>query len=88
MPTTDEPYSLILIGAGSASSLLASRLSHHLPTHRILILEAGQNASSDPKISTPGLAHTLHSDPAYDWSCYSSEPEAGLNGRRIAHPRG
>ena len=87
-PSEEPCYDLILVGAGSASSLLASRLSHHLPNHRILVLEAGQNRPSDPKILTPGLAHTLHSDPAYDWSCYASAPEPGLNGRRIAHPRG
>ena len=88
-PSKSTTYDILLIGAGSSSSLLASRLSHHLPsTHRILILEAGQHLPSDPKISTPGLAHTLQGNPAYDWSCYSSAPEPGLNGRRIAHPRG
>jgi choline dehydrogenase-like flavoprotein len=84
---SEGPYDLLLVGAGSASSLLASRLSHHLPTHRILVLEAGPHAPNDPKIFTPGLAHTLQGDPVYDWS-YSSAPEPGLNGRKIAHPRG
>jgi len=84
-----QPHDLLLVGAGSAACLVASRLSQHLPHLRILVLEAGsQQASHDPKILTPGLAHTLQGDRAYDWSCYASQPEAGLNGRRIAHPRG
>ena len=38
------PYDLLLVGAGSASSLIASRISRQLPKHRILVLEAGQRA--------------------------------------------
>ena len=89
----EPPYDILLIGAGSASCLIASRLSQSLPPskNRILVLEAGSrtpSSSADPKILTPGLAHTLQGNPAYDWSCYSSETEAGLNGRRIVQPRG
>jgi choline dehydrogenase-like flavoprotein len=83
----DYDYDFILVGAGSASCLITSRLSQQLPDHRILVLEAGEHIRDDPKVQTPGLSQTLQSDPAYDWQ-YSSAPEPGLNDRRVKHPRG
>jgi choline dehydrogenase-like flavoprotein len=83
----NEPYDFILVGAGSASCLITSRLSQQLPNHRILVLEAGEHLRDDSKVQTPGLSHTLHSDPAYDWQ-YSTAQEPGLNNRRVKHPRG
>lgn len=85
--TGAEEYDFILVGAGSASCLITSRLSQQLPNHRILVLEAGEYIRNDPKVQTPGFAMKLQSDPAYDWQ-YSSAPEPGLNNRRIKHPRG
>lgn len=88
MSSTDlETYDYCLIGGGTASCLIASRLSQQLPDHRILILEAGEHIRNDPKIQTPGLSATLQSDPNYDWQ-YSTAPEPGLNGRIIKQPRG
>ncbi|CAI9625698.1 gmc oxidoreductase [Alternaria burnsii] len=82
-----EVYDFILVGAGSASCLIASRLSQQLPDHRILVLEAGEHIRDDPKVQTPGLSTTLMSNSAYDWQ-YSSAPEPGLNNRKVKHPRG
>ena len=82
-----EAYDFILVGAGTASCLIASRLSQQLPDHQILVLEAGQHLRDDPKVRTPGLSPTLQSDPAYDWQ-YLTAPEPGLNARRVKHPRG
>ncbi|KAG9192122.1 propionyl-CoA synthetase [Alternaria panax] len=85
--TDAEIYDFILVGAGSASCLITSRLSQQLPEHRILVLEAGEHIRDDPKVQIPGLSTTLMSNPAYDWQ-YSSAPEPGLNNRRMKHPRG
>ena len=82
-----EDYDFILVGAGSASCLITSRLSQQLPDHRILVLEAGEHLRDDPKVQTPGLSVTLQSNPTYDWQ-YSTAPEPGLNDRRVKHPRG
>jgi choline dehydrogenase-like flavoprotein len=87
VPAGDDDYDFILVGAGSASCLIASRLSQQLPNHRILVLEAGEHIRNDPNIQTPALASTLMSNPAYDWQ-YCSASEPGLNGRRVKHPRG
>jgi choline dehydrogenase-like flavoprotein len=82
-----EKYDFVLVGAGSASCLIASRLSQRLPDHRILVLEAGEHIRNDPKVQTPGLSVKLQSDSAYDWR-YFTAPEPGLNNRRVKHPRG
>ncbi|TKX20380.1 GMC oxidoreductase-like protein 10 [Elsinoe australis] len=82
-----DTYDFVLIGAGTASCLITSRLSLHLRNCRILVLEAGEHHRDDPKLQTPGLFSFLHGDPAYDWQ-YSTAPEPGLNDRRLKHPRG
>ncbi|KAF9693716.1 hypothetical protein EKO04_008104 [Ascochyta lentis] len=80
-------YDFILVGAGSASCLIASRLSQQLPDHQIIVLEAGEHLRNDHRVQTPGLSATLQSNPTYDWQ-YSAGPEPGLNGKRVKHPRG
>lgn len=80
-------YDLILVGAGSASCLIASRLSKLLPSYRFLVLEAGGDLHNDPSVLTPGLSATLQSKPLYDWQ-YASAPEPALNHRIVKHPRG
>jgi choline dehydrogenase-like flavoprotein len=87
LPPGAEVYDFILVGAGSASCLIASRLSQQLPNHQVLVLEAGEHIRNDPNVQTPGLQGRLLSNPAYDWQ-YSSAPEPGLNGRRVNQPRG
>jgi choline dehydrogenase-like flavoprotein len=86
LSTAADNYDFVLVGAGSASCLIASRLSQQLLHHRILILEAGEHLQDDPRVQTPGLMTSLHST-AHDWA-YSTTPEPGLNGRTVKHPRG
>ncbi|KAJ4368726.1 hypothetical protein N0V86_009635 [Didymella sp. IMI 355093] len=87
LSSSSEDYDFVVVGAGSASCLIVSRLSQDLPDHRILVLEAGDYLRDDPRVQTPGLMTSLHSNPAYDWG-YSTAPEPGLNNRTIKHPRG
>ena len=84
---SDGTYDIIIVGAGSAACLLASRLSSSLSSQRILVLEAGDHIRHDPNILTPGLSVSLRSNPKYDWQ-YVSTLEPGMGGRTIKHPRG
>jgi choline dehydrogenase len=76
---------IIVVGAGSSGCALVHRLSLD-PSIRILLLEAGVSGEADPAILTPGRWASLLGS-SYDWR-YTTEPEPGLVGRRIAVPRG
>lgn len=78
-------FDFIVIGAGSAGCVVANRLSAD-PGTRVLLLEAGGKDTS-PWIHIPvGYFRTMH-NPAVDW-CLRTEPDPGLNGRRLEWPRG
>ena len=76
---------VIVVGAGSSGSALVHRLSLD-SSLRILVLEAGVSGEQDPAVLDPGRWVSLMGS-SYDWN-YATEPEAGLDGRRIAVPRG
>lgn len=78
-------YDFIVVGAGSAGSVLAARLSES-GRHSVLLLEAGP-ADRNPWIHLPMGYSKLYADPRYNWM-YESEPEPGLNGRTSYQPRG
>jgi choline dehydrogenase len=80
-----QHYDYIVAGAGAAGCLLANRLSAN-PQHRVLLLEAGGRDDSIWYRVPVGYRYTIGS-PRSDW-CYVSEPEPGLNGRALKHPRG
>ena len=75
----------VVVGAGSAGCVLANRLSAD-PSTRVVLLEAG-GRDINPWIHVPvGYFKTMH-NPSVDW-CYRTEPDPGLNGRRLEWPRG
>lgn len=75
-------YDFVVVGGGTAGLVVASRLTED-ENIRVLVLEAGANRLSDPKIVVPGLAASTYFDPDYDW-CITTAPQEGLKGRRLA----
>ena len=78
-------FDYIIVGAGSAGSVLANRLSSN-GQHQVLVLEAG---GSDQKfwIQTPiGYGKTFY-DRSVNWG-YLTTPQPQLNGRQSYWPRG
>jgi choline dehydrogenase len=80
-----ETYDYVIVGAGSAGSVLANRLSED-GTATVLVLEAGPS-DWHPFIHIPaGFIKTFH-DARVNW-LYSMEPTEWTGGRRILAPRG
>ncbi|XP_052132831.1 glucose dehydrogenase [FAD, quinone]-like [Frankliniella occidentalis] len=86
-----DAYDYIVVGAGSAGSALASRLSED-PSVTVLLLEAGHQ---EPIRSEVPAAMLTHSGPGYgseeDWA-FETEPQShscgGLAANRSQWPRG
>jgi len=78
-------FDYVVVGAGTAGCLLAERLSAN-PNHRVLLIEAGGKDNYHWIHIPVGYLYCI-GNPRTDW-CYQTEPEAGLNGRRLRYPRG
>ena len=85
--TWDTNYDYIVVGAGSAGSVMASRLSEN-PAARVLLLEAGGSESLISEI--PIGAISVQTTPI-DWKYWTEPQEASCFGfveRRSRWPRG
>lgn len=80
-----DSFDYIIIGAGSAGSVLANRLSED-PKSTVCVLEAGPR-DLNPFIHIPaGFIKTLV-NPSVNW-LYETVPGQGTAGRKIPQPRG
>lgn len=81
----DMEFDYIIVGAGTAGSVLAARLSED-GTKRVLLLEAGK-ADRDILIHVPLGFGRINQKRYFDWG-YNTEPERFLDGRVVPLPRG
>ncbi|WP_420569313.1 GMC family oxidoreductase [Thalassovita sp.] len=80
-------YDYVIVGGGSAGSVLAARLSEN-PKVSVCLLEAG-GAGRDFVIRAPAMVATMVSGrPKINNWALQTEPQPGLNGRRGYQPRG
>ena len=85
MPGLKDAYDYIIVGAGSAGCVMASRLSED-PAVQVLLLEAGGRNNS-LFIHMPAALSIPMNRRRYNWG-YRAEPDPGLDGRRLDCPRG
>ena len=81
----DETADFVIVGSGSAGSVLADRLSAD-GENRVLVLEFGGRDDS-VFIQMPAALSIPLNRRRYDWGLYT-QPEPGLGGRRIHQARG
>ena len=82
--TTEEEYDYVIVGGGTAGSVLANRLSED-PDVSVLVLEAG-GSFVPANVDRAPLWYTLLGS-AVDWG-YQTVPQPGLGGRQVYEPRG
>ena len=80
-----ESFDYVVVGSGSAGSVLAARLTEDAAA-TVLVLEAGGGDGSI-FIQMPSALSIPMNMPKYNWF-YESEPEPHLGGRRLHTPRG
>ncbi|KAK7438862.1 hypothetical protein VKT23_017788 [Stygiomarasmius scandens] len=83
LPTTE--YDFIVVGAGTAGNVIASRLSED-SSKRVLVVEAGVDDTGVVTVHAPFLGPN-NQQTLTDWN-YTTVPQVGLNNRSITVPRG
>ena len=77
-----EATDYIVVGAGSAGAVVASRLSED-PSVTVTLIEAGRR-ERHPLLAMPIAFPMVMADKRFNWS-YESEPEPFAEGRRLPH---
>lgn len=68
----DSKPDFVIVGGGLAGLVVATRLTEN-PETTVVVLEAGKDHSSDPRIRTPAFWISLLGQDDFDWDYRSSE---------------
>ncbi|CAL1710566.1 unnamed protein product [Somion occarium] len=80
-----KQYDFVIVGGGTAGSVLANRLTENSKVS-VLVIEAGVNHQGNLNLEVPFLGVTL-SGTQVDWN-FTTTPQNGLNGRVLPYARG
>ncbi|KAJ6451440.1 aryl-alcohol oxidase [Mycena sanguinolenta] len=80
-----QEFDFIVVGGGTAGNVVANRLTEDADI-RVLVLEAGGSDKDAFNSHVPLYGRRLQGS-QYDWN-YSTTPQAALNDRALAYPRG
>ncbi|MGB7241112.1 MAG: GMC family oxidoreductase N-terminal domain-containing protein, partial [Sulfitobacter sp.] len=80
-----QEYDYVIVGAGSAGSVLANRLSEN-PKNSVLLIEAG-GTDWHPWVKIPIGYGKVFYDRSVNWK-YTTEPDPNLDNRQTYWPRG
>ncbi len=81
----NKTFDFIIVGAGTAGTVLANRLSAD-PETRVCLIEAGPGDNT-PLVHVPSFVGTLMFHKTYGWN-YKTTPQHALGGRQVLLPRG
>ncbi|KAI1395965.1 glucose-methanol-choline oxidoreductase-like protein [Hypoxylon fuscum] len=81
----ESRHEFVIVGGGLAGLVVAARLTED-PNTSVLVLEAGGNHTTDPRVRTPGLWPSLLGSDFY-WD-FRSTPQKGLDGKIIPLSQG
>jgi len=84
--TSSDRFDFIVVGAGAAGAILASRLARTKKQPSVLLVEAGgDNASKDVRADAERWIHRMN--PATNWG-YKTTPIKGFDGNTVDYDRG
>ncbi|KAF3011735.1 hypothetical protein E8E14_010516 [Neopestalotiopsis sp. 37M] len=82
----DSKPDFVIVGGGLAGLVVATRLTED-PETTVLVLEAGRDHSSDPRIRTPAFWISLLGQEDFDWD-YRSTEQKGFDGKIVPLSQG
>ncbi|KAF3766670.1 hypothetical protein M406DRAFT_53264 [Cryphonectria parasitica EP155] len=86
MASPSGTFDFIIVGGGTAGLVLATRFSESPALGRVLVIEAGEDLTEDPRVNIPAMGAALMANSA-NWAL-AAVVQTGLKGRTASVPQG